>query len=200
MIEKKGMRDFMRQITTVLEELETKSNELENYELIYNLLSEGRIDDAKDNLKTFLKIFCQRKESTTIIHKILKMISDIYFSDRKFADVVKYHNSYIELLDASKGGTEWIYGKNYDLIVESNVIIKDIIKSIIPDNYDQLILPSSVYDDRIMSIVHKDIDETLVRWISEIMRYIEILDTYLIQYELFGRNRLVSELIEGKLM
>lgn len=74
------MRDFMRQITTVLEELETKSNELENYELIYNLLSEGRIDDAKDNLKTFLKIFCQRKESTTIIHKILKMISDIYIS------------------------------------------------------------------------------------------------------------------------
>lgn len=47
------MRDFMRQITTVLEELETKSNELENYELIYNLLSEGRIDDVKDNLKTF---------------------------------------------------------------------------------------------------------------------------------------------------
>lgn len=113
---------------------------------------------------------------------------------------MKYHNSYIDLLSTTKGGTEWVYGNNYDLIVESETIIIDIIKNIIPDRYDQLILPSSVYDDRIMSIVHKDIDGALVRWISEIMRYIEILDTYLIQYELFGRNRLVSELIEGKLM
>lgn len=37
----------MRQIGTVLEELEKTNNEVENYELIYNLLSNGKIDDAK---------------------------------------------------------------------------------------------------------------------------------------------------------
>lgn len=63
-----------------------------------------------------------------------------------------------------------------------------------------MILPSSVYDYTIMSIIHKDIDEALIRWISEIMRCIEILDTYLIQHELFSRNRLVSELLEGELV
>ena len=108
---------------------------------------------------------------------------------------MKYHNSYIDLLSTTKGGTEWVYGNNYDLIVESKTIIIDIIKNIIPDRYDQLILHPSIYDNTITSIMYKDIDEALVRWVSEIMRYIEILDTYLIQYELFGRNRLVSELL-----
>ena len=45
----------MRQIGTIIEELEKTNNEVENYELIYNLLSENRIDDAKDNLSTLLK-------------------------------------------------------------------------------------------------------------------------------------------------
>lgn len=186
----------MRQIGTIIEELEKTNNEVENYELIYNLLSENKIDDAKDNLSTLLRITARKKESNMMIYKILKMVNQIYFSDRNFDEVVKYHNSYIELLNISKGGTEWVYGDNYDLIVESNVVIIDIIKNIIPDRYDQLIQPSSVYDNTIMSIVHKDIDEALVRWISEIMRYVEILDTFLIQYELFGRDRLVSELID----
>lgn len=37
----------MRQIETVLEELEKTNNEVENYELIYNLLSDDKIDEAK---------------------------------------------------------------------------------------------------------------------------------------------------------
>nr|DAN30677.1 MAG TPA: hypothetical protein [Caudoviricetes sp.] len=190
----------MRQIGTIIEELEKTNNEVENYELIYNLLSENRIDDAKDNLSTLLKITTRKKDSNMVIYKLLKMVNDIYFSDRKFNDVVKYHNSYIDLLNISKGGVDWIYGDNQDLIVESNVVIINLIKNIIPDEYDKLILPSSVYDYTIMSIIHKDIDEALIRWISEIMRCIEILDTYLIQHELFSRNRLVSELLEGELV
>lgn len=190
----------MRQIGTIIEELEKTNNEVENYELIYNLLSENRIDDAKDNLSTLLKITTRKKDSNMVIYKLLKMVNDIYFSDRKFNDVVKYHNLYIDLLNISKGGVDWIYGDNQDLIVESNVVIINLIKNIIPDEYDKLILPSSVYDYTIMSIIHKDIGDPSVRWISEIMRYIEILDTYLIQYELFGRNRLVSELLEGELV
>lgn len=120
------------------------------------------------------------------------MISDIYFSDRNFEDVVKYHNSYIDLLNISRGGTEWIYGKNYDLIVESNVIIRDLVKSIIPDKYDQLQFTSSVFDYGVMFVIHKDIDKPLIRWISEIMRYIEILDTYLIQRD-------ISKILKGEL-
>lgn len=185
----------MRQIGTVLEELEKTNNEVENYELIYNLLSNGKIDDAKNSLTTLLRIVNRRKKSNEVIYKILKMVNDIYFSDRNLDDIMKYHNSYIDLLSTTKGGTEWVYGNNYDLIVESETIIIDIIKNIIPDRYDQLILHPSVYDNTITSIMYKDIDEALVRWVSEIMRYIEILDTYLIQYELFGRNRLVSELL-----
>lgn len=185
----------MRQIGTIIEELEKTNNEVENYELIYNLLSENKIDDAKDRLSTLLKITTRKKESNTVIYKILKMVNQIYFSDRNLDEVMKYHNSYIELLNISKGGTEWVYGDNYDLIVESNVVITDIIKSIIPDRYDHLIPPSSIYNSTNMSIVYKDIDEALVRWISEIMRGIEILDTYLIQYELFGRNIPISDLL-----
>ena len=51
----------MRQIGTIIEELEKTNNEVENYELIYNLLSENRIDDAKDNLSTILRITTQKK-------------------------------------------------------------------------------------------------------------------------------------------
>ena len=189
----------MRQIGTIIEELEKTNNEVENYELIYNLLSENRIDDAKDNLSTILRITTQKKDSNMTIYKVLKMVRDIYFSNRDFNDVMKYHNSYIDLLNITHGGTKWVYGDNQDLIVELNVVIIDIVKNIIPDKYDILMLPSSVYDYTIMSIIHKDIDDTLVLWISEIMRYIEILDIYLIQYELFGRNKLVSELLEGDL-
>lgn len=185
----------MRQIGTIIEELEKTNNEAENYKLIYNLLSEDRIDDAKDNLLTLLKITTRKKESNTVMYKILKMVNQIYFSDRNLDEVMKYHNSYIELLNISKGGTEWVYGDNYDLIVESNVVITDIIKNMIPYRYDQLIPPSSIYNNTNMSIVYKDIDEALVRWISEIMRGIEILDTYLIQHELFTKDKTVSELL-----
>lgn len=185
----------MRQIGTIIKELEKTHNEFENYELIYNLLSEDRIDDAKDNLSTLIKITVPKKEFTTVIYKILKMVNQIYFADRNLDEVMKYHNSYIELLNISKGGTEWVYGNNYDLIVEVHGVIIDIIKNIIPEKYDQLIPPSSVYDNTIMSIVHKDIDEALVRWISGIMRYIEILDTYLIQHELFSKDMYIPDLL-----
>ena len=185
----------MRQIGTIIEELEKTNNEVENYELIYNLLSENRIDDTKDNLSTLLKITTRKKDSNMVIYKILKMVNQIYFADRNLDEVMKYHNSYIELLNISKGGTEWVFGNNHDLIIESNVVIINIIKNMIPDKYDQLIPPSSVYDNAIMSIVHKDIDEALVRWISEIMRYIEILDTYLIQHEFFGIDTPISDLL-----
>lgn len=70
----------MRQIETVLEELEKTNNEVENYELIYNLLSDDKIDEAKDNLKTLLRITCNRKDSNAVIYKILKMVKDIYIS------------------------------------------------------------------------------------------------------------------------
>lgn len=185
----------MRQIGTIIKELEKTHNEVENYELIYNLLSEDRIDDAKDNLSTLIRITVPKKESNNVIYKILKMVNQIYFADRNLDEVMKYHNSYIELLNISKGGTEWVFGDNYDLIVESNVVITDIIKNIIPIKYDQLIPPSSVYDNTIMSIIHKDIDEVLVRWVSEIMRGIEILDTYLIQHEFFSIDTPISDLL-----
>lgn len=59
----------MRQIGTIIEELEKTNNEVENYELIYNLLSENRIDDAKDNLSTLLKITTRKKDSNMVIIK-----------------------------------------------------------------------------------------------------------------------------------
>ena len=83
----------MRQIETIIEELEKINNEVENYELIYNLLSEDRIDDAKDNLSTLIKITVPKKESNMVIYKILKMVNQIYFADRNLDEVMKYHNS-----------------------------------------------------------------------------------------------------------
>ncbi len=68
----------MRQIETVLEELEKTNSEVENYELIYNLLSDDKIDEAKNNLKTLLRITCKRKDSNVVIYKILKMVRDIF--------------------------------------------------------------------------------------------------------------------------
>lgn len=185
----------MRQIETVLEELEKTNNEVENYELIYNLLSDDKIDEAKNNLKTLLQITCKRKDSNVVIYKILKMVRDIYFSNREFDDVMQYHNSYIDLLNITEGGLKWVFGDNHDLIVESNMIITDIVKNTIPDKYEKVHFTSSVFDYVTLSSIHKDIDNSLLRWISEIMRYIEILDTYLIQHELFGRNIPISDLL-----
>lgn len=51
----------MRQIGTILEELEALDNEAKNYELIYNLLIEDKLDDIKNNLKKFLEISRQKK-------------------------------------------------------------------------------------------------------------------------------------------
>ena len=102
----------MRQIGTVLEELEKTNNEVENYELIYNLLSNGKIDDAKNSLTTLLRIVNRRKKSNEVIYKILKMVNDIYFSDRNLDDIMKYHNSYIDLLSTTKGGTLEMYIDN----------------------------------------------------------------------------------------
>lgn len=185
----------MRQIGTVLEELEKTNNEVENYELIYNLLSNGKIDDAKNSLTTLLRIVNRRKKSNEVIYKILKMVNDIYFSDRNLDDIMKYHNSYIDLLSTTKGGTEWVFGDNHDLIVESNMIITDIVKNIIPDKYEKLHFTSSVFDYDTISSIHKDIDDALLRWVSEIMRCVEILDTYLIQYELFGKQRSIADIL-----
>lgn len=56
------------------------NNEVENYELIYNLLSNGKIDDAKNSLTTLLRIVNRRKKSNEVIYKILKMVNDIYIS------------------------------------------------------------------------------------------------------------------------
>ena len=53
----------MRQIGTIIKELEKTHNEVENYELIYNLLSEDRIDDAKDNLSTLIRITVPKKKN-----------------------------------------------------------------------------------------------------------------------------------------
>ena len=185
----------MRQIETVLEELEKTNNEVENYELIYKLLSDDKIDEAKDNLKTLLRITCKRKDSNVVIYKILKMVRDIYFSNREFGDVMDYHNSYIGLLNITEGGLKWVFGDNHDLIVESNMIITDIVKNIIPDKYEKLHFTSSVFDYDTISSIHKDIDNSLLRWISEIMRCVEILDTYLIQYELFGKQRPIADVL-----
>lgn len=185
----------MRQIETVLEELEKTNNEVENYELIYNLLSDDKIDEAKNNLKTLLRITCKRKDSTVVMHRILKMVRDIYFSNREFDDVMDYHNSYIGLLNITEGGLKWVFGDNHDLIVESNMIITDIVKNIIPDKYEKLHFTSSVFDYDTIYSIHKDIDDSLLRWISEIMRCVEMLDTYLIQYELFGKQRPIADIL-----
>lgn len=185
----------MRQIETVLEELEKTNNEVENYELIYNLLSDDKIDEAKDNLKTLLRITCKRKDSNVVIYKILKMVRDIYFSNREFDDVMRYHNSYIDLLNIAEGGLKWVFGDNHDLIVESNMIITDIVKNTIPDRYENLHFTSSVFEYVTLSSIHKDIDNSLLRWVSDIMRYVEILDTYLIQYELFGKQRPIADVL-----
>lgn len=172
----------MSKIETVLTKLYAKNKVYDTLDKVYMLLNEGKSEEAKALIVSTVKDNNNNHNPSNILYRILNMVYELYESNYKFDDIIKYHSEYRNIIDISGFGNNWIYGDSLSEIAEVSETVVSLASFMLPTLYNDLLIQTSVFEVNTMNCIFDYIDHSLVESVSNMMLAIEQIDVYNIHY------------------
>ena len=187
----------MRDVETLLTKLSAKNRAFDALTKSFKLLKLDKVEDAKAVINSAIKYNKENYANSNILYRILAMVYELYESNYKFNDVIKYHAEYRSIIDLSVFGDRWVYGNDVYEIKEISEAVVSLAEDILPDDYNTLITYISKFDTDSMNFLHREVDFSLIEPVSNMMQAIERIDVYQINYLLFQCNKTPGSIYEA---
>lgn len=187
----------MRDVETFLAKLSAKNRAFNVLTESFKLLKEDRIDEAKTVIDAAIKYNEENYANSNILYRILNMVHELYESNYKFDDIIRYHAEYRSIIDISVFGDRWVYGDDIYEIKEVSEAVVSLASDMLPDDYNTLLTYISKFDTDSMNFLHEDVDFSLVEPVSKMMQAIEQIDVYNIHYLLLQCDKTPGHIYES---
>lgn len=187
----------MRDVETLLTKLSAKNRAFDALTKSFKLLKLDKVEDAKAVIDSAIKYNKENYTNSNILYRILSMVYELYESNYKFNDVIKYHAEYRSIIDLSVFGDRWVYGDDVYEIKEVSEAVVSLAEDILPDDYNALITYISKFDTDSMNFLHDEVDFSLVEPVSKMMQAIERIDVYQINYLLLQCDKTPGSIYEA---
>jgi hypothetical protein len=187
----------MRDVETLLTKLSAKNRAFDALTKSFKLLKLDKVEDAKAVIDSAIKYNKENYTNSNILYRILSMVYELYESNYKFNDVIKYHAEYRSIIDLSVFGDRWVYGDDVYEIKEVSEAVVSLAEDVLPDDYNALITYISKFDTDSMNFLHRDVDFSLIEPVSKMMQAIERIDVYQINYLLLQCDKTPGSIYEA---
>ena len=187
----------MRDVETLLTKLSAKNRAFDALTKSFKLLKLDKVEDAKAVIDSAIKYNEENYTNSNILYRILAMVNELYYSNCKFDDVIKYHTEYRSIIDISVFGESWVWGDDVYEIKEVSEAVVSLAENMLPDDYNTLLTYISKFDTDTMNFLHREIDFSLVEPVSKMMQAIEQIDVYNIHYLLLQCDKTPGYIYEA---
>ena len=187
----------MSNVETILAKLVAKNRAFNALLKSFELLKENKSEEAKEVINSAIEYNKENYTNSNILYRILAMVYELYESNYKFNDVIKYHAEYRSIIDISVFGESWVWGDDVYEIKEVSEAVVSLAENILPDDYNTLVTYISKFDTDTMNFLHREIDFSLVEPVSKMMQAIEQIDVYNIHYLLLQCDKTPGSIYEA---
>lgn len=187
----------MCNVETTLAKLSAKNKVYDTLTKVHDLLKNDKSEEAKALLDSTIKSSDNKRNPSSILHRILNMVYKLSESNYKFDDIIEYHSEYRNIIDISGFGNNWIYGDSLNEITEVSEAVVSLASDMLPELYDDLLMQTSKFDINTMNYIFDDIDHPFVELVSKMMLAIEQIDVYNIHYLLLQCDRTPESIFDA---